>query len=644
MPEQGDVIYEAGLLTDYDIYLFREGSHYQLYEKLGAHPLTVEGAAGTAFAVWAPNAASVSVIGSFNGWNTESCPLRMREDGSGIWEGFIPGVGHGVLYKYHVVSRHRNYRVDKADPLAFSSETPPHTASVVWDTTYAWNDGAWMQDRFAKSWQDAPVSVYEVHLGSWRRGNDPGGRFQNYREAACELAEYVEELGFTHVEFLPLAEHPFYGSWGYQTLGYFAPKGRYGTPQDCRYMIDRLHRHGIGVILDWVPSHFPDNEYGLVYFDGTRLYEDPDPRRGVHPQWKSYIFNYGRPEVRSFLISSALFWLEQYHADALRVDAVTSMLYLDFARGRGEWIPNRYGGKENLEAIQFIRSLNRAVEARCPGVGLIAEESSTWQGVTLPVGRGGLGFGMKWNMGWMHDTLEYFGTDPWSRADRARGLPFTISYAFEERFILPLSHDEVVYGKGSLIGRMPGAEHEPYAHLRLLFGYMFTHPGKKLLFMGGEFGQWAEWNHDRGLDWHLLDYAPHRGVWCWIRDINRLYRTEPALHERDFDRAGFLWIDPGRKDPGIISFARMSGSPDDTLLVVCNTTARQRDGYRLKCPSGGCWREIANSDAERYGGSGIENAGRLESNALADGGGSQALGITLPALSILIFKREGAEA
>lgn len=523
-----DITKTRSLITDYDVYLFRQGNHFRLYEKLGSHPAVLDGTKGTFFAVWAPNAAEVSVIGDFNGWEGGKDPLRFRSDGSGIWEGFIPGIGHGALYKYHIESRYNDYSVEKGDPFAHYWEIPPKTASIIWDLSFIWRDRAWMQRREEDNSPDAPISIYEVHLGSWRKVPEEGNRSLNYPEAAEELADHMLDAAFTHVELLPIMEHPLYASWGYQTLGYFAPTSRYGTPQDFMRFINYLHQRGIGVILDWVPSHFPADGYGLSYFDGTHLYEHALPGQRYHPEWKSYIFNLGRNEVRSFLISSALFWLELYHADGLRVDAVSSMLYLDYARSVGEWMPNVYGGRENLEAITFLRKVNDVVHANFPDTLVIAEEATSWPGVTAPTATGGLGFDLKWNMGWMHDTLNYFALDPVFRKYRLDLLTFSIWYAFSERYVLPLSHDEVVHGKSSLVGKMPGDEWQKRANLRLLLGYMFTHPGKKLLFMGGEFGQWSEWSHDAGLEWHLLQYPPHRGILQWVGDLNRLYRRLPV--------------------------------------------------------------------------------------------------------------------
>ncbi|MGD2080190.1 MAG: 1,4-alpha-glucan branching protein GlgB, partial [Nitrospirota bacterium] len=537
------VIHGVSLLSDYDIYLFKEGNHFSLYEKLGSHVIESEGVRGTCFAVWAPNADKVTVMGDFNGWDRQAHPLASRWDGSGIWEGFVPGVGQGALYKYHIRSRHRGYKVDKGDPFAFRWETPPSTASVVWDLSYDWNDSEWEKDRSRHNSLDAPMSIYEVHLGSWQRVPGEDNRHLNYREIADRLANYVKEMGFTHVEFMPVMEHPFYGSWGYQTTGHFAPTSRYGNPEDFMFLVDKLHQSGIGVILDWVPSHFPDDEHGPVYFDGTYLFEHSDPKKGYHPEWHSYIYNYGRNEVRNFLLSSGMFWLKRYHADGLRVDAVASMLYLDYGRKEGEWIPNEYGGRENIEAISFLRKLNEAAYERHPDAHTIAEESTAWPMVSRPVYVGGLGFGMKWNMGWMHDTLKYLSNDPVFRKYHHNQLTFSIWYAFYENFVLPLSHDEVVYGKGSLLGKMPGDDWQKFANLRLLYGYMYCHPGKKLLFMGGEFGQRQEWYHEEGLHWHLLHYEPHQGIKRWVEDLNRLLRSEPALHERDFENGGFEWVD-----------------------------------------------------------------------------------------------------
>ncbi len=635
-----NIIHGASLLSEFDMYLFKQGNHFRLFEKLGSHVMTVDGAEGTLFALWAPNAVAVSVMGDFNGWNPKTHPLKVREDQSGIWEGFIPGLGPGTLYKYHIVSNHNGYTVDKGDPFAFSWEISPKTASVVWDLNYQWNDTLWLQDRHRANSLAAPFAIYEVHLGSWQRVPEENKRFLTYRELAHRLPGYVREMGYTHVEFLPMMEHPFYGSWGYQTLGYFAPTSRYGTPQDFMGLIDALHQQGIGVILDWVPSHFPNDEYGLVYFDGTHLFEHADPQKGFHPEWKSCIFNHGRFEVQSFLISSALFWMEKYHADGLRVDAVASMLYLDYAREEGEWIPNTYGGKENIEAIHFIRRLNEALYANLPDAQTVAEESTAWPMVTRPTHVGGLGFGMKWNMGWMHDTLEYFSKDSIHRKYHHNQLTFSIWYAFSENFVLALSHDEVVHGKGSLIRKMAGDDWQKFANLRLLFGYMYTHPGKKLTFMGAEFGQWSEWYHEESLDWHLLDYAPHQGLQRWVKELNHFYRREPALYELDFSGQGFSWIDCGNWEESVVSYVRKARSTGDLILAVCNFTPVPRHHYRVGVPAGGYWKEVMNSDAKEYGGSGQGNLGGVDASPLPFHGRYYSLSVTAPPLGIAVFKRE----
>jgi 1,4-alpha-glucan branching enzyme len=637
-----DITRTRSLITDYDVYLFRQGSHSRLYDRLGSHPAVADGRRGTFFAVWAPNAAEVSVIGDFNGWEAGRNPLSARSDDSGIWEGFLPDIGQGVLYKYHIRSRYNDYSVEKGDPFARFWEIPPKTASIVWDLAYTWRDRAWMRGREEENSPDAPISVYEMHAGSWRKVPEEGNRSLSYREAADELAEYLVDAGFTHVEFLPIMEHPFYASWGYQTLGYFAPTSRYGTPQDFMHLIDCLHQRGVGVILDWVPSHFPADGYGLSYFDGTYLYEHALPGQRYHPEWKSYVFNLARNEVRSFLLSSAIFWLERYHADGLRVDAVSSMLYLDYARSAGEWTPNVYGGRENLEAIGFLRKVNETVHANFPDVLVIAEEATSWPGVTAPTATGGLGFDLKWNMGWMHDTLDYFVLDPVFRKYRPDLFTFSIWYAFNERYVLPLSHDEVVHEKSSLIGKMPGDEWRKRANLRLLYGYMFTHPGKKLLFMGGEFGQWSEWSHDAGLEWHLLQYPSHQGILRWTGDLNRLYRRAPALHERDADPEGFEWVDFSDVEKSIVSYLRRGRSADDVVLVVCNCTPVPRYNYRVGVPFGGFWEEVLNSDAVDYGGSGVGNLGGVEAEQVPVHGRPWSLPLTLPPLGVVIFAPEGA--
>jgi 1,4-alpha-glucan branching enzyme len=633
------VNYEVTRLTDDDLYLFNEGSHYRLYEKLGAHPMNVDGVEGTYFAVWAPNARQVFVIGEFNDWDRSSHPLRSRGR-SGIWEGFIPGVGKGALYKYYLLSQYRRYRVEKADPLALYSEIPSKTASIVWDLNYPWGDQAWMEKQRERNALDAPISIYEVHLGSWRRVTEEGNRSLTYRELAPRLAEYVAQMGFTHVEFLPLMEHPFYGSWGYQATGYFAPTSRYGTPQDFMYLIDYLHQHNIGVILDWVPSHFPDDEHGLGYFDGTHLYEHEDPRQRIHPDWNSLIFNYGREEVRSFLFSSALFWLNKYHVDGLRVDAVASMLYLDYGRKEGEWIPNRYGGRESLEAIAFLRRFNQAVYQENANVQTIAEESTAWPMVSRPTYLGGLGFGLKWDMGWMHDTLEYMAKNPIYRKYHHNNLTFRLIYAFFENFILPLSHDEVVFGKGSLLGKMPGDDWQKFANLRLLLGYMYAQPGKKLLFMGGEFGQWREWAHEESLEWHLLQYLPHSSLQRWVSDLNRFYRNQPALYQLDFEQAGFEWIDCNDVEHSVVSLIRKARSMSDIVLAVCNFTPMTHFNYRVGVPQPGFWSELLNSDAREYGGSGQGNLGGVEAARIPLHGRPYSLTFTLPPLAAVFFKRK----
>jgi 1,4-alpha-glucan branching enzyme len=629
--------YDISLLTNEDLHLFNEGTHNRLYQKLGAHPMSPNGMQGTYFAVWAPNAERVSVIGDFNGWDKSSQVLGARGE-SGIWEGFIEGVYPGTKYKYQVYSRFEGYSIDKTDPLGLYCEVPPLTASVVWDLAYDWRDADWMRDRRARNSQANPISIYEVHLGSWMRSPDDPDQFLSYRDLAHKLGDYIQKMGFTHVEFLPVMEHPYGPSWGYQITGYFAPTSRFGTPQDFMYLIDHLHQRGIGVILDWVPSHFPTDGHGLGYFDGTHLYEHADPRQGFHPEWKSFIFNYGRNEVRSFLTSSALFWLDRYHIDGLRVDGVASMLYLDYARNEGEWIPNAYGGNENLAAIDLLRRLNSDVYLNYPDVQTFAEESTSWPMVSRPTYLGGLGFGMKWDMGWMHDTLVYFSKEPIHRKFHHGQLTFRMIYAFTENFVLPLSHDEVVYGKASLLGKMPGDDWQKFANLRLLFGYMYTQPGKKLLFMGGEFGQWAEWNFGKSLDWHLLQYPPHQGHQKWVEDLNHLYRAEPALHQLDFDAAGFEWIDCNDAMASTLLYIRKASSTPDMFLMCCNFTPVVRELYRAGVPRGGYWKEVLNSDAGIYGGSGQGNAGGIQAEPVAAHGRPFSLAVTLPPLAIVVFK------
>jgi 1,4-alpha-glucan branching enzyme len=631
---------ESVILTGDDIYLFNEGSHFRLYRKLGAHPMTVEGQEGSYFAVWAPDARQVFVLGDFNGWDKTSHPLSSHGQ-SGIWGGFIPGVTKGAIYKYHIISRHRGYQVDKADPFTFYSEISPRTGSIVWDTEYSWGDRDWMGKRRKYNALDAPIAIYEVHLGSWRRAPEEGHLPLTYRELAPVLAEYVNQMGFTHVEFLPVMEHPFSGSWGYQVTGYFAPTSRFGTPQDFMYLIDYLHQHNIGVILDWVPSHFPTDEHGLGFFDGTHLYEHAYPQKGFHPDWTSFIFNYGRNEVRNFLLSSALFWLDKYHADGLRVDGVASMLYLDYSRKEGEWMPNEYGGRENLEAIDFLRRFNEEVYRNYPDVQTIAEESTAWPMVSRPTYVGGLGFGMKWDMGWMHDTLQYMSQDPVFRRYHQNDLTFRMLYAFTENFVLPLSHDEVAHGKGSLLGKMPGDDWQKFANLRLLLGYMYAQPGKKLLFMGGELGQWREWQHDESLDWHLLQYQRHAELQRWVADLNRLYLSQPALYEFDCDPNGFEWIDCINADDSIISFIRKGSSTGSIVLAVGNFTPVPRYNYRVGVPRGGFWKELLNSDARDYGGSGQGNLGGVEAAKIQFHNRPYSLNLTLPPLSILFLMSEG---
>jgi len=633
------VSFDVTMLTDDDLYLFNEGNHSRLYEKLGAHCLNANGVEGTYFAVWAPDAEQVYVTGDFNGWDRASHPMRPRGQ-SGIWECFVPGLGKGILYKYHVRSRYNGYQVDKTDPFAFYDEVPPKTASVVWNLDYTWGDVEWMEKRRSRNSLDSPIAIYEVHLGSWRRVPEEGNRPLTYRELAPRLAEYVQRMGFTHVEFLPIMEHPFYASWGYQATGYFAPTSRYGTPQDFMYLVDTLHQQGVGVILDWVPSHFPTDEHGPGFFDGTHLYEHADPQKGLHPDWNSFIFNYGRSEVRSFLISSALFWLDKYHCDGLRLDAVASMLYLDYSRKDGKWIPNKYGGRENLEAIEFLRRFNEEVYKQHPDIQTIAEESTAWPMVSRPTYVGGLGFGAKWDMGWMHDTLVYITRDPIYRKYHHNQLTFRMLYAFTENFVLPLSHDEVVHGKGALLSKMPGDTWQKFANLRLLLGYMYGQPGKKLLFMGGEFGQWREWNHDESLEWHLLDYAPHAGLQKWVENLNQLYRSEPSLHELDFSSAGFEWVDCNDSDQNVISFLRKSRAGNDIVLVACNFTPMTRFNYKVGVPRGGFWKELLNGDAREYGGSGQGNLGGIEAIPVSFHGRPYSLDMTLPPLATVFFKNE----
>jgi 1,4-alpha-glucan branching enzyme len=624
------------LFSDDDLYLFNEGSHLRLWEHMGAHVREVDGTAGVQFAVWAPNARAVSVVGDVNGWTAGADGYVLSPRGSsGIWEGFVPDMGHGDAYKFHVVGPDGT-GVDKADPYAVHTETPPHTASKVWDPSYDWGDDAWMASRGERQGLDAPIAIYELHLGSWRKGE--GGRPLTYRELAEPLVEHVTALGFTHVELLPITEHPFAGSWGYQTTGFFAPTSRFGTPQDCKALIDALHGAGIGVILDWVPSHFPTDEWALGRFDGTHLYEHADPKQGFHPDWSSFIFNYGRDEVRSFLLSSAMYWLEEFHIDAIRVDAVASMLYLDYSRQEGEWVPNRYGGNENLEAIEFLRRLNTEVFAAFPDAQTFAEESTAWPSVSRPTYVGGLGFGFKWDMGWMHDTLQVFQRDPVHRKYHHDQLTFRSVYAFAENYCLPLSHDEVVHGKGSMAEKMPGDDWQRFANLRTLYAYMFTAPGKKLLFMGCEFGQWREWSHDRELDWHLLEEAHwHGDLQRCVGDLARLYREVPALHERDCDPAGFAWIDCTDWEQSVVAYRRRAADGSE-VVVVLNLTPIPREPYRIGVPSGGRWEEVFNSDAEVYGGSGVGNLGVVEAEEAPTHGLEHSLVLRLPPLAALVLR------
>ena len=629
----------APTLGDFDRHLLAEGTHYEAHEKLGAHRRTLDGVEGTVFAVWAPNARRVSVVGDFNGWDGRRHPMRLHP-GNGVWELFVPGAGEGSRYKYEIVGPGGELGALKADPYAFAFELEtPSTASVVVSLDgYAWGDGAWMAGRGRRHAPGSPIAIYEVHLGSWARGPEEGDRFLTYRELAERLAAYAEDLGYTHVELLPVTEHPFYGSWGYQTIGYFAPTRRYGSPREFMEFVDTLHRHGIGVILDWVPAHFPRDPHGLVWFDGSHLYEHADPRMGEHPDWGTLVFNYGRLEVANFLLTNALFWLDRYHVDGLRVDAVASMLYLDYSRKAGEWVPNRYGGNENLEAIAFLKRFNEVVYARHPDVLTVAEESTAWPMVSRPTHLGGLGFGFKWNMGWMHDLLAYMSRDPVHRKHHHDQLTFGLLYAFHENFVLPLSHDEVVHGKGALYQKMPGDDWQRAANLRAFYGFMYGHPGKKLLFMGGEFGQTREWHHDRSLDWHLLDAGPyHRGLQRLVRDLNHLYREAPALHEVDFEPAGFEWIDCNAWAESVVAFVRRAHDPRDVVLVVCNLTPVTRHGWRVGVPAPGFWRERLNTDAEAYGGSGRGNAGGVWAAPVPWHGQPHSVALTLPPLAALIL-------
>lgn len=625
------------LITDNDLDLFNKGSHFHLYEKLGSHPLMVNNVEGTYFAVWAPNAREVLVKGDFNHWQDDGYPLSLNKH-SGIWQGFIPEITKGSLYKYRIINRDTGYTADKIDPFAYSQELPPRTASVVWDIEYNWNDQEWMAKRANYNALNAPISIYEVHLGSWMRVPDEENRFLTYREIAIKLAEYVKRLGFTHIELMPITEHPLYGSWGYQTTGYFAPTSRYGTPQDFMFLVDHLHQQGIGIILDWVPSHFFNDQHCLSFFDGTHLYEQADTNQEVHPDSQSNIFNYSRHEVRSFLISSAFFWLDKCHIDGLRVGAVASMLYLNYSHKSEQEIPTQLHKAENFQAIDFLHCFNQAVYQHFPGVQTIAEESTAWHRVSHAIDQGGLGFGLKWDTGWIHDTLSYMSRDPIYRRHHHNQLTFRMLYAFNENFILPLSHDEVVYGKGSLISKMPGDDWQKFANLRLLFGYMYAQAAKKLLFMGSELGQWQEWSHDRSLDWHLLNSPVHAGIQQWVSDLNHIYRREPCLHELDCHPQGFEWIDCNDSEQSVVSLMRHGKSTDEVILVVCNFTPLPRYNYRVGVPTGGFWHELLNSDALDYSGSGMGNLGGVVAEPINQHNQPYSLNLTLPPLAIAFFK------
>lgn len=624
-------------ISDFDVHLFAEGTHERIYDKLGAHVIEVDGVKGTHFAVWAPNAARVSVIGDFNSWNTEANAMNM-DHGTGIWTIFLPGLIQGTLYKY-AVHGHNGYFAEKTDPVGFFSEMRPRTASVVWELdNYKWQDAKWLAERQKHNGLDAPVSIYELHLGSWMRVPDDGNRWLTYREMAEQLIPYLQKMHFTHVEVLPVSEHPLDASWGYQTTGYYAVTSRFGPPEDFMYLVDKLHQAGIGVIVDWVPAHFPKDGHALGLFDGTHLYEHADPRLGEHREWGTYVFNYGRYEVANFLLSNAMFWFDKYHIDGLRVDAVASMLYLDYARKHGEWLPNQYGGRENIAAIEFMRRLNERVYAKYPSAMMIAEESTAWPSVTKPTYLGGLGFGFKWDMGWMNDTLKYMALDPVHRKFHHDKLTFRSMYSFSENFILPISHDEVVHGKASLLSKMPGDHWQKFANLRLLLGYQYTCPGKKLLFMGSEFGQWIEWNEDQSLDWHLLEYPTHQGISQWVSDLNKAYKTEPALHEFDCIGDGYEWIDCQDNEQSILCFLRKGRNPQDYTLIACNFTPVPRWNYRVGVPHRGFWKEILNSDALIYGGSGLGNLGGRHSDEHYHHGRPHSISIVVPPLSIVVFR------
>jgi 1,4-alpha-glucan branching enzyme len=628
------------VLTDYDLHLIGEGTHYRNYEKLGAHVREIAGVRGVHFAVWAPNARRVSVIGDFNRWDGRRHPMRFIGN-SGIWEIFVPGLGEGTLYKFDILSLYDNFREQKTDPFAFFFEVRPKTAAIVYDIEkkHEWNDAEWLSLRSERNWFEAPIAIYEVHLGSWMRVAEEDSRFLTYRELVDTLIPHVRELGYTHIELLPMAEHPLDASWGYQPIGYYAPTSRFGKPEDFMYFIDCCHQNGIGVIVDWVPAHFPKDAHGLAFFDGTCLYEHADPRKGEHKEWGTLVFNYGRNEVKNYLISNALFWLDKYHIDGLRVDAVASMLYLDYSRQSGQWIPNMYGGNENLEAIDFLKTFNEVVHRYHPGVLTIAEESTAWSGVSKPTHLGGLGFSMKWNMGWMHDTLMFFSHEPIHRKYHMNNLTFSMIYAFTENFILPFSHDEVVYGKRSMLNKMPGDMWQKFANLRALCGYMYGHPGKKLLVMGSEFGQWDEWNFDKSLDWSLLEHGPHQKLQKYVADLNALYKSEPALHEVCFDWHGFEWIDFHDAYNSVLAFIRKAKDQDDFLVFVFNFTPVPRFGYRIGVPRGGYYGEILNSDSSLYWGGNLGNSGGVNAeNIISHKGFQFSLNLTLPPLSVLVFK------
>ena len=626
------------LFTEFDINLFKAGKHYKLYEKFGSHVVTVDGETGTYFAVWAPSAKSISVVGDFNYWIEGEHMLNVRWDGSGIWEGFIPNVGVGTLYKYKIFSHHNNYSVEKADPYAKKCELPPNTASVVWEDDYSWKDSRWMKSRKDKNALDAPFSVYEVHLGSWKRKDN--NKFLSYKEMADELVDYVKKMNFTHVEMMPVMEYPFDPSWGYQLTGYFAPTSRFGNPDEFKYLVDAFHKKGIGVILDWVPSHFPSDEHGLGFFDGSHLYEHPDRRKGYHPDWKSLIFNYGRNEVKSFLISNAIFWLDQFHVDGLRVDAVASMLFLDYSRNDGEWEPNQFGGRENLEAIAFMKEMNTAVYESFPDVQTIAEESTSFPMVSRPTYIGGLGFGMKWMMGWMHDSLQYFAKEPIYRKHHQNELTFSLNYAFTENFMLPLSHDEVVYGKQSILNKMPGDEWQKFANLRLLYGFMYTHPGAKLLFQGGEFGQSAEWNFQQSLDWHLLEYKVHKGAQETVKGLNKLYKSEKALFQNQFTTKGFEWISHSDHENSVLSYIRKGKEENDQVIVVCNLTPVPREEYNIGVPKAGTLKEIFNTDSKKFNGTGNYHNKTIKTSKQAWDHRENCVTLKLPPLAMMAFKYE----